>query len=99
MVWEEKYPVPSSARRYCALKKHHLFEDLTALKLSKDRPKRRTKRLRGYWIEGLSHRGVARDVLNSVDGGQIPLDPLFVKGQEGGCFEGKHGKPRHKGIR
>jgi hypothetical protein len=23
---------------------------------------------------------------------------LFVKGEQGGCFEGKHGKRRHQGI-
>src|SRR5262249_22957597 len=41
---------------------------------------------------------VARDALNTVDGVQIALSALLVKGQERGRFEGKHGKGRHERI-
>ena len=41
---------------------------------------------------------VARDPLNTVDGVQIALGPLLVKGQERGRFQGKHGKGRHEHI-
>ena len=35
---------------------------------------------------------------NAVDGVQIALGALLVKGEERGRFEGKHGKGRHEGI-
>ena len=46
-----------------------------------------------------AHARVAWDPLNAVDSVQITLGPLFVKGEERGRFEGKHGERRHKGIR
>ena len=88
-----KIPRAIECQEIIAVKEHHLFQGFAALELPKNRPKHGAKRLRGHRIEALTHRRVTRDVLNAVDGGQIALHPLFVKGEEGGGFEGKHGKP------
>ena len=81
------------------IKKRHRFQRLAALELSKDTLEHRAEPLGGDRIKDFAHARVAWDPLNAVDGVQITLGPLFVKGEERGRFEGKHGECRHKGIR
>ena len=38
------------------------------------------------------------DAVNAIDGLQITFCSLFVKREQGRCFEGKHGKRRHQRI-
>ena len=54
--------------------------------------------LGGDRVKDFAHVGVARDPLNPVDGVQIALDPLFVKGEERGRFQGKHRERCHQCI-
>src|SRR5713101_4459211 len=82
-----------------AIKERHRFQRLAALELPKDALEYRAEPLGGDGVKYLAHVGVARDPLNAVDGVQIALGPLLVKGEERGRFEGKHGERRHKGIR
>ena len=53
----------------------------------------------GSRIKDLAHVRVTRDTLDPVDGVQIALGPLLVKGEERGRFERTHGERRHEGIR
>ena len=69
-----------------AIKKHHRFQRLAALELPKDALEHRAERLGGDRIKYLAHVRVARDTLNAVDGVQIALGPLFVKGEERGAL-------------
>src|SRR4029450_13861481 len=80
------------------IKKRHRFQRLASLELSKDALEHRTKPLGGDRIEALAHVCVARHTLDPVDGVQIALGSLLVKGEERGCFEGKHGKGGHERI-
>jgi hypothetical protein len=81
-----------------AVEKHHGFKRLPTLELSKDELERRSQGLRRNGIEALPHPRVAGRAFNTIDGLQIAFCPLFVKGEQGGCFEGKHGKRRHQRI-
>ena len=81
-----------------AIKERHRFQRLAALELPKDALEHWAEPLRGDRIKDLAHVRVARDTLNAVDGVQIALDPFFVKGEERGRFEGKHGERRHERI-
>src|SRR5262249_25901305 len=54
--------------------------------------------LRRKGIEALAHPRVTGHAFNAIDGLQIACCPLFVKGEQGRCFEGKHGKRRHQRI-
>ena len=98
MVWEEKYPVPSRAKRVVAIEELHRFQRLATLELSKDAREHRAEPLGGDGIKSLAHVGVARDTLDPVDGVQIALGPLLVKGEERGRFEGKHREGGHEDI-
>ena len=82
-----------------AVEELHRFERLATLKLPKDACEYRAEHLGGDQVQDFAHMRVARDPLNAVDGMQIALGPLLVKGEERGRFEGKHGKRRHEGIR
>ena len=82
-----------------AIKECHRFQRLAALELPKDARESRAEPLGGDGVKDLAHVSVARDPLNSVDGVQIALDPLLVKGQERGRFEGKHRELCHQRIR
>ena len=82
-----------------AIKEHHRFQCLAALALPKDALEDRAEPLRGDGVKYLAHMGVARDPLNPVDGVPIAFDPLLVKGEERGGFEGKHRECCHQRIR
>ena len=82
-----------------AIQERHRFQRLAALELPKDALEHRAEPLGGDGVKDLAHVRVARDPLNPVDGVQIALDPLLVKGEERGRFEGKHGERRHERIR
>jgi hypothetical protein len=81
------------------IKKYHLFKRLTTLELPKDTLAHWAEPLGGDLIKALVHVRVTRDMLEPVDGVQIALGPLLVKGEERGRFQGKHGERRHEGIR
>src|SRR5512145_3422478 len=81
-----------------AVEKHHGLKRFTTLELSKDERERRSQGLRRNGIEALTHPRVTGRTFNTIDGLQIAFGPLFVKGEQGGCFEGKHGKRRHQRI-
>ena len=81
-----------------AIEKHHGFKRLATLELSKDERERRAQGLRRNGIEALPHPRVTGRACNAIDGLQIAFCPLFVKGEQGWCFEGKHGKRRHQRI-
>src|SRR6266699_5853197 len=70
-----------------AVEKHHGFKRLTPLELSKGELERRSQGLRRHWIEALTHPRVTGRAFNTIDGLQIAFCPLFVKGEQGGCFE------------
>ena len=71
------------------IQKHHRFKRLASLQLSKDALEYRTEHLGRDRVKDGAHMRVAWDALNAVDGVQIALGALLVKGQERGCFEGK----------
>jgi hypothetical protein len=81
-----------------AIQEHHRFQRLAALELSKDTLKDRAEPLGRDGVKYLAPVGVARDPLNPVAGGQIACDPLLVKGEERGRFEGKHRECCHQRI-
>ena len=81
-----------------AIQKRHRFQRLATLELPKDALEHRAEHLGGDRVKDFAHVRVARDPRNTVDGVQIALGPLLVKGQERGRFEGKHGKGRHERI-
>jgi hypothetical protein len=80
------------------IQEHHRFERFPALSLGQHALEHGAERLRGDRIEYLTHVRVARDALDPVDGVQIALCPLLVKGEERGRFEGKQGEGGHEGI-
>ena len=65
-----------------AIKERHRFQCLAALELPKDALEYRAEPLGGDGVKYLAHVGVTWDPLNPVDGVQIALDPLLVKGEE-----------------
>ena len=75
------------------------FQRLAALELPKESLKDRAEPLGGDRVQDLTHVSVTRDSLNPVDGMQIVLDSLLVKGKQRGGFHGKHRKRGHQGIR
>ena len=82
-----------------ALEKYHRFQRLAALELPKDAREHWAEPLGGDRIQDLAHVRVTRDTLDPIDGVQIALGPLFVKGEERRRFEGKHGERGHQRIR
>src|SRR5438309_11250910 len=82
-----------------AIKKRHRFQGLATLELAKEALEHRAEHLGGDRVKDFAYVRVARDSLNAVDGVQIALGALLVKGQERGRFEGKQGKGRHQRIR
>ena len=92
--------IPGAIERYqiMALETHHWFKRLATLELSKDERERRAQRLRRHGIEALPHPRVTGRACDAINGLQIAFCPLFVKGEQGWCFEGKHGKRRHQRI-
>ena len=92
--------IPGAIERYqiMALETHHWFKRLATLELSKDERERRAQRLRRHGIEALPHPRVTGHAVNAIDGLQITFCSLFVKREQGRCFEGKHGKRRHQRI-
>src|SRR5439155_22697565 len=81
-----------------AIKPCHRFQRLATLELPKDALERWAEPFGGDWVKDFAHARVARDTLDPVDGVQIALGSLLVKGEERGRFEGKHGKGRHERI-
>src|SRR5437016_10415249 len=81
-----------------AVEKHHGFQRLTTLELSKDEREGRPQGLRGNEIEALPHPCVTGHAVQAIDGLQITFCSLFVKREQGRCFEGKHGECRHQRI-
>src|ERR1700730_1003045 len=81
-----------------AVEKHHGFKRLPTLELSKDERECRSQGLWRNGIEALPHPRVTGCTCNTINGLQIAFCPLFVKGEQGGGFEGKHGKCRHQRI-
>ena len=77
----------------------HRFQRLAALELPKDALEYRPEPLGGDGVKDCAHVGVARDPRNPVDAVQIAFDPLLVKGEERGRFEGKHRERGHQRIR
>src|SRR5262249_10355682 len=71
---ERQYIVP--------IQKHHRFKRLASLPLSKDALEHRTEPLGRDRVKDGAHMRVAWDALNAVDGVQIALGALLVKGQE-----------------
>ena len=67
-----------------AIQKRHRFKRLATLELSKDVLERWAEPLGGEGIKSLAHVCVARDTRDPVDGVQIALGALLVKGQERG---------------
>jgi hypothetical protein len=65
-----------------AIKACHRFQHLAALELPKDTRTHRAEPLGGDRVKDFTHRRGARDALNAVDGLQIALGPLLVKGEE-----------------
>jgi hypothetical protein len=65
-----------------AIKKRHRFKSLAALELPKDAREHSTEPLGGDRVKDFAHMRVARDPLNAVDGVQIALGSLLVKGEE-----------------
>src|SRR5215471_10514183 len=82
-----------------AIKERQRFQRLAALELPKDAREHRAEPLGGDRVKDFAHIRVARDALNAVDGLQIALGPLLVKGEERGRFEGKHRERCHQRIR
>jgi len=82
-----------------AIEKRHRFECFPALQLGEHTFEDRTERLGANRIQDLTHVRVARDPFDTIDGFQIALGAFFVKGEERGRFEGKHGERRHERIR
>jgi hypothetical protein len=81
-----------------AIQKRHGFKRLAALELPKDAREYWAEPLGGDGIKYLAHVCVARDTLDPVDGLQIVLGALLVKGEERGRFEGKHSEGGHEDI-
>jgi hypothetical protein len=81
-----------------AIETHPLFKRLATLEVAKDARERKGWPLGGDGVKYLAYMGVARDPLNPVDGVQIAFDPLLVKGEERGRFEGKQGEGGHEDI-
>jgi hypothetical protein len=79
----------------------HFFKDLAPLHLMKDTPERPPKKGWHYFVQSGSHLGVAGDHPNPVHTVQTfrLLMPPFVKGEQGGILERKHGKAAHQHIR
>jgi hypothetical protein len=75
-----------------AIKKRHGFKRLAALHLPKDALEHRTEHLGRDRVKDGAHVRIARNPLNAIDGMQIALGAILVKGQERGRFQGKHGK-------
>src|SRR5262245_17127511 len=69
-----------------AIKERQRFQRLAALELSKDAREHRAEPLGGDRVKDFAHIRVARDALNAVDGLQIALGPLLVKGEERGLM-------------
>ena len=67
-----------------AIKKRHRFKRLASLQLPKDTLEHRTEHLGGDRVKDGAHMHVARDAHNAVDGVQIALGALLVKGEERG---------------
>jgi hypothetical protein len=77
---------------------HHRFERFPALSLGQHALEHGAERLRGDRIASRTHGRVARDTLDAVDGVQMALCPLLVKGEARGRFAGKQGEGGHEGI-
>jgi hypothetical protein len=75
-----------------AVEKHQRFKRLAPLELSKDELEGMPQGLRGNRIEALPHPRVTGHAVNAIDGLQITFCSLFVKREQGRCFERKHGK-------
>ena len=81
-----------------AVEKHQRFKRLAPLELSKDELEGMPQGLRGNGIEALPHSRVTGHAVNAIDSLQITFCSLFVKREQGRCFEGKHGQRRHQRI-
>ncbi len=77
-----KIPRAIECQEIVALKKRHRFQGLAVLQLLKDALKHWAERLGRHRIEDLAHLRVTRHAFNAVDRSQIPLSPLFVKGEQ-----------------
>src|SRR5207245_5061995 len=93
-----KIPCAIQSQEIMAIKPCHRFQRLATLELPKDALERWAEPFGGDWVKDFAHARVARDTLDPVDGVQIALGSLLVKGEERGRFEGKHGKGRHERI-
>jgi hypothetical protein len=93
-----KIPGAIDCYQIMAIEKHHRFKRLATLELSTDERERRAQRRRRNGIEALPPSRVAGRACDAIDGLQMAFCPLFVKGEQGGGFEGKHGKRRHQRI-
>jgi hypothetical protein len=90
---------PIERQQIVPIKKCHRFKRLATLELPKDALEYRAEPLGGDGVKYLAHVGVTRNPRHPVDGVQIALDPLLVKGEERGRFEGKHRERGHQRIR
>ena len=72
-----------------ALDKDHLFQGFAALKVTKNRLERRPQVLGLDRIEDLAHRCITRYPPDAVNTLQVVLGALFVKGEQGGKYQGR----------
>jgi hypothetical protein len=75
-----------------AIKKRQRFQRPATLELAKEALEHRAEHLGEDGVKDFAHVRIARNPRNAVDGVQIALSALLIKGQERGRFEGKHGK-------
>jgi hypothetical protein len=88
----------SKGHKIMAIKQWHGFQRLATLEVPQDALERGAEPLGGDRVKDCAQARVARDPLHAGDGGQIPLSPFLVKGQERGRFEGNHRQGRQKHI-
>jgi hypothetical protein len=93
-----KIPRAIEGQQIMALDKHHRCENFATLEPAKPHLKGRAQVPGLNRIEGLTHRRITGDPANAVNARHIVFGPLFVKGEERGRLEGKHGEGGHQGV-